>query len=153
MSKGVTKRFVLRNDQVKANASRFIQEMSLGDGDTTLEVIVQKHRAKRSLSQNAMYWDWITIIGDSLGYSKDAQHGILKVRFLLPILVRDDPDVAALAERVQGNESLLSNMLSTSDLSVKQFTEYLDDINEFAGRMGIRLPHPEDVHYREKGYV
>lgn len=143
------KRFVLRDDSIKRNAIAFIDSMNVGG--KVLEVVIQPHKRDRSTAQNALMWQWVTIIANELGHSKTEQHEQFKRFYLLPILMRDDPDVDRLA-RVLGHErDNLALVLSTTDLNTKQFTEYLNDIAHFAGELGIMLPHPEDTYYEAMG--
>lgn len=141
------KRFVLRDEGVLKNAIAFLSSMNLGG--KTLEVVIQPYKRNRSGEQHRYYWKIVTVIANDLGHSKDEQHEQFKLFYLLPILVRDDPDVTALYERVGTEKDRLAKLLSTTDLSVGQMTEYLEDVIHFAGQLGIMVPHPED-EYRER---
>ena len=39
-------------------------------------VTIKKYQKQRSLPANNLYWKWLTIIGNEIGYSKDEMHDI-----------------------------------------------------------------------------
>lgn len=108
--------------------------------DGSYKVEVKKVTSKRSLAQNALYWEWMTIIGDSTGYRKDEIHDLMRYAHLEPI-----------TKEVMGQ--VITELPSTTKLSTKDFTEYLNLIENWASDMGIVLPHPEDLYYKAMGYM
>lgn len=121
------------------------------------EVIIREAKRDRSADQNALYWQWLTIIGSELGMTKDELHEQCKSRHLVPIFTRDNEDYAAMVAAVQAVRSQgmiaeadalwsqVVRMTSTTDCSVRQMTEYLNEIERGAGGLGIRLPHHGDI--------
>uniref|UniRef100_A0A6M3JJE1 Putative lambda recombination protein n=1 Tax=viral metagenome TaxID=1070528 RepID=A0A6M3JJE1_9ZZZZ len=120
------------------------------------EVVVRPKEIKRSIVQNSLYWMWITIIANELGETKEAIHIRYKRKILIHIFERDDPEYAEMIEAVRTVHKSgmkveaikLSNQIvkltSTTQTDVKQFTEYLNDIEKDAMGIQIALPHPED---------
>ena len=101
----------------------------------TLEL---KRKTKhRSNNQNALYWKWMTIVGQEIGYSKDEMDLVFKDKFLAPKIV------------TVGDEE--HKLYSTSGMDTKGMTGYLKLIDMFCARdLGIVLPHPEDQHYESR---
>lgn len=119
-------------------------------------VVVQPHRMDRSAAQNSLYWMWLTIIGNERGETKDDMHLEYKEKFLVYIYERDDPEYAEMIEAVRKVyragmkteakqlQKQIIELTSTTRANVKQFTEYLNDIERDAFKMDIILPHPKD---------
>lgn len=75
-----------------------------------VEIVAKQRRRKRSVQANAFYWGYVLIeIAEAAGYSKDEAHDALKYEFL-----REDGD------------GPLVKVKSTADLSVEEFSEYLE---------------------------
>ena len=113
---------------------------------------VLQRAEQRTLSQNSMYWLWLTEIGRSTGNTKDDLHERFKRHYVLPVLVRDDPEYGGFLDQVQGlgadaYAEFIRRHISTTDLSVKQFGEVLDEIHVDASQRGIRLTNPDDLMY------
>ena len=145
------KRFVIRDEKTRQTAARFVGSIA---SDQPLQVDIKPFKKNRSVAQNALYWQWVTIIGGEIGMTKEEQHKQLKEMYLLPILERDDPDVERMAQimKAQDNVGRLAAVLSTTHLNVKQFTEYLQDVESFASELGIMLPAPADQYYEAMGW-
>ena len=111
-------------------------------------VEIRPYKKNRSEQQNRYYWAIITIIAADLGLSKEEMHEEYIERFLVPIFIRDDAGYAEMVETVVAAGSGLMRQVvkltSTTQCSVKQFGEYLDEIKGNAFSLGIRLPALED---------
>ena len=85
----------------------------------------------RTLPQNALMWKWIQIIGDDLGYTSEELHEAFKSKFL------------GIEKRktIFGKEYETLN--STTELTTKEFSEYMDKIQAFAMMHDITLPQPD----------
>lgn len=128
------------------DTEKFFAERVLGE---RVWLKVLKDGEQRTLSQNSLYWLWLTEIGRQRGHTKDDLHERFKRHYVLPVLVRDDPDYGAFLDKVQGlgaeaYEEFVRRHISTTDLSVKQFTEVLNEIHVDASQRGIRLTNPDD---------
>lgn len=119
------------------------------------EVVIREHVRDRSASQNALYWKWLTVIGNELGESKEDVAERYKDGFLVQIYERDNPEYA---EMIQSLRSIWSQgmkteavslrkkivaLTSTTTATVKQMTEYMQSIEHHAASLGIRLPFNE----------
>jgi len=99
--------------------------------DKPWEVTVGRKTHRRSLSQNALYWKWMDVVGGELGYAKTEVHEIYREMFLAPI------------ERRMGDK-VVTFRPSTSDLTTADMQEYMDHVYRHAtGELGIMLPVPE----------
>ena len=98
------------------------------------EVIVEMkpNTMSRSTKQNALYWKWLGVLTET-GNSQGALHQYLAQEFLSPV-----------AEDIQGQTVLV--IKSTTTLTVKEFAEYLEHVQEFAEGLGCILPRPEDLY-------
>lgn len=123
---------IIHNESDKDRAIKYIQALNI---DKPWAVDIKLYKKNRSLSQNKLYWKWITRIGDSIGYERDELHAIIADKFL--------PD-----EIVEYGGKQIKKDKSTSRLNTKEFTEYLEKIDRFAAaELGIVLPSPEDLYY------
>jgi hypothetical protein len=98
-------------------------------------VSIEKGKPKRSNAQNRLYWSWVSIIAEEVGYTKTQMHLILADRFLDKIEFTTK----------KGKEII--QIPSTRDLNVMQFVDYLyeiEDMFEGSGEWNIRLPRGED---------
>jgi len=117
--------FVLKNDNVKNNCIEKIKSL-----DGVWDVFIEEHGSLRSKAQNSLYWKWLTIIGNDIGYHKDDMHFVFGMMYL-----------ECEKRNIMGFERMV--VPSTTSLSVKRFTDYLRQIEAFAVENGIRLPHPD----------
>ena len=120
------------------------------------EIIIQEHKRNRSVEANALYWKWLTIIGNELGESKEEIHERYKDKFLVQIYERDNPEYAEMIQSLrsiwqQGMKSEALNLrkrivalTSTTTATVKQMSEYMTSIEHDAASLAIMLPHPDD---------
>jgi hypothetical protein len=99
---------------------------SLPDGDYTIEVY--KIKSSRSLEQNALYWKWIKVISEDLGYYPEELHEAFIEQFA-PVYTARDLNGKPKQKRTR-----------TSNMSVEQMGKYLDRISHFCAEHSIRLP-------------
>ena len=127
---------IIRDEDDKGRAISRLKSLNI---DRPWLVDVKPYRKNRSLSQNKLYWKWITCIGDSIGYERDELHAIMADKFL--------PD-----EIVEYGGKQIKKDKSTSRLNTKEFTTYLEQIDRWAAiEMGIVLPCPSDVYEEAMG--
>lgn len=89
-----------------------------------LVIEIKRRRPKRKTDQNALYWTWLQVIGDELGYDRDELHNALRAKFL---------------DRTTGPFGI-PVPVSTTSLTVGEFSEYLNKVERFAAEYGIALP-------------
>ncbi len=141
---------IIRSQADAKRAQAIIQHAEI-DAEHPIEVVVRPYVRTRSQEQNKCYWKWLAIISEETGQDVESLHFEMKRRYLAPILRRDDP---VFAERVDAvinfraigqheaadcMRSHLVDMMSTSGLKVKQFMEYLNEIERFGAEYGIVL--------------
>lgn len=85
----------------------------------------------RSIRQNALYWEWVTIIGDTFGNAKEEMHTILK-------------GLVGHKKEVKVGKKLYMIPRSTSSYSKGEMVEYMFNVKVWASQEGITLPSPED---------
>lgn len=147
------KTFVIRDRDVIARLSAYLEAQPL---EPLLEISVTLHHKDRTLAQNSLYWEWNTLISNEWGWTKNDVHKHFIERHLVKIYERDEEGYAAMLEAVRKvhrsgakkeakimADYVLDNT-STTSANVKQFTEYLSDIEKDMISKGISLPHPED---------
>jgi hypothetical protein len=126
--------FKLRKGKNKEEAIRFIRE--LDDGESW-DVKVTKKRWRRSISQNSLYWLWLTCIEQETGNDRNDLHEFFKAKFLG-------------FEEINVLDHLVTRVVSTTQKNTLQFKEYLDKIQLFASvELGIELPDPESKYWNE----
>lgn len=144
---------ILKSELHRETAVNAIAALPL---EPVYEIIIREHKKDRSAEQNALYWKWLTVIGNELGEPKEDIAERYKDKFLVQIYERDNPEYAEMvqslrniwlqgmkAEAVNLRKKIVS-LTSTTTANVKQMTEYLENIERDAANLSIRLPYPED---------
>lgn len=95
---------------------------------------------KRSLPQNNLYWEWMTRLGQHFSksgakYSSEEMHDLMRHKFL------------GYVNKKIGNTELQPQLRSTTDLTKKEFSEYMMKIEVWAAEHGCLLPYPADNEY------
>ena len=124
-----------------------------------LVVRIDQKQDDRSKAQNRLYWMWMNQWSKRQGTDKDTEHLYFKKHMLARIYARDDVGqyratfnaVKVLKEQnhpmYQQVADGLNELISTTDASVDQFTEYLNDIHAFCNKHGCWLNTPDDLKY------
>ncbi|MDR0068944.1 hypothetical protein RFX60_17050, partial [Acinetobacter sp. 11520] len=101
--------------------------------------------------------DWLNQWAKSQGKDKDYEHLFFKKNFLAKIYDCDDvgqykKTFKAVRELKDSNHPLyqdvasgLCELMSTTDASTVQLTEYLNDIHAFCNKNGCYLETPDDL--------
>ena len=131
---------------------------ALSDGKPLVVRIDQKQE-DRSKAQNRLYWLWVAQWAKRQGTDKDTEHLFFKKQFLARIYDRDEVGqyrntfaaVKFLKDQkhpmYQQVADGLNELITTTDASVEQFTEYLNDIHAFCLKHGKYLSTPDDLMY------
>lgn len=153
--------FVIKSFEEVGRAIAYIHKHhadALSDGKPLVVRIDQKQE-DRSKAQNRLYWMWMNQWSKHQGTDKDTEHLFFKKQFLARIYYRDDVGqyrktfaaVRALKEEknpmYQAVADGLNELITTTDASVEQFTEYLNDIHAFCLKHGKHLSTPDDLMY------
>jgi hypothetical protein len=97
------------------------------------KVTVERHKKKRSLSANALYWKWLGVISDETGHDTDELHEFFKAKF------------CPIKEKTIADEPMLYR--STAKLDTAEMSAYMDKVYAFSiSTLGILLPLPEEQH-------
>jgi hypothetical protein len=120
-------RIIIRGEQQRTHAINRLTALKL-DPDAPMEVVIKPYKRSRSLEQNDLYWRWLSLMGDDLGYTKDEMHEEMMRQHLTPLSINTPAGIV--------------EVYSTKKLKVKEMSEYLNKINITAGQMGIALPLP-----------
>lgn len=149
------KTFVIRSPDEIKRVTAYLEAQPL---DPLLEVEVKLHKKDRSLAQNSLYWQWITLISNEWGWTKDDTHDHFKGKHLVKIYERDEEGYASMIQtlrlvytkgmkqKAQALFKEIARMTSTTSATTKQFTEYLGDIEKEMIGKGFPLPHPDDYN-------
>ena len=84
----------------------------------------------RNIAQNRLYWSWIGIIEKETGNDSEALHAMMKKKFLSKRKL----------VKLNGKRTYSNIEWSTTELSVKKFTEFLDKVHLFFSESGYYLP-------------
>lgn len=103
-----------------------------------------KKKLKRSDAMNALYWVWLQVICKDLGYTKEELHEVLKAEWMSEFR---EP------EFIEYNGKKIQRHWSTTDLSVGEFTGWLNKVEELAGKLNITLPYPDDIYGHAMGHL
>ena len=93
-------------------------------------VVIQVNEAQdvRSNQQNRLWWQWMEIIADELGYNSEEIHEIVKYKFLI------------YEETIEGDSHQI--IKSTSTLTKKEFNRLTQDVYYWANdTFNINLPN------------
>lgn len=124
-----------------------------------LRVVIDQKQDDRSTAQNRLYWMWLGQIERKNGTDKDQLHYEFKKKFLIYIYRRDDQQFAEMCHaiaKVKQSEpdeyetigKQVIRLCSTTKLSVKQMTEYLNYVHDFAVvKLGVHLTVPDDLKW------
>ena len=124
-----------------------------------LRVVIDQKQDDRSTAQNRLYWMWLGQIEKKTGQDKDSLHYEFKKRFLIYIYRRDDQEFAEMCDaiaKVKQSEpdeyetigKQVIRLCSTTKATVKQMTEYLNYVHDFAvTQLNVFLTVPDDLKW------
>jgi len=114
-------RVIYRDKPKEAIFRTLVQNFFNNNPDCEVATIsITKDKPKRSDAQNRLFHTWRDIIAEEMGESKEEAKKQIKKKF---------------------------NVVSTKDLEVEEFVEFLRDIDDFfGGEYQIKLPRNEDYH-------
>lgn len=89
------------------------------------DIEVKEFKSNRSVAQNKRYWRLINELGSYLGYEPEEMHQMMKYKYL------------SYKQEMLGDEMVV--IPSTSDLTIKEFIEYCNNVEKFAISLGFTL--------------
>lgn len=133
----ILRKYVLRSDAIVEGAREFIGELPR---EPLYEVVIQPYRVKRSIAQNSLLHFWMRHISDWYYHT----HGQLiapevwKIFFKRHFLGQEHHEMLG---------ETWDETRHTSDLSVKEMGEFLNNIDHYCGsEFGMSLPRPDIWH-------
>jgi len=144
----VKETFHLASERVSKRLTEIITTLPK---DGTLDVVIQDHKDDRSLSQLRLKWLWMTEFGAHYGETKERSNQIYKWKCMRPILIRDDKTgvMADLFNRAAESPAMAKkfcDLIHTDEMDMGQMAESLTEFDNWAGRNGIVLTHPDDLY-------
>jgi len=131
---------VIHRDKGKAHILQMMCRDFFSANDVEEAVVeIKPNKLTRSNAQNNLYWEWVSLVSDELGYTKDETHALLRDKFL------------GYNEYKNKKGSEIKELRSTTKLNTKDFTNYLEQIDILMAEYGITLPRPEDLYYKAMG--
>jgi hypothetical protein len=158
--------FILDSDRKHFHCQKTIDGLPT---DGSMMVTISPVDTTRRGAQNSLYWTWMTDLAATreeayAGSTKNEWHDHFKEKALLNIFIRDNTNgtaesMAAVYEAGVSCGPTIHAVLkkavvdgiSTTQASVKQFTEYLSDIQRFCDSTGVRLRTNTDDFNRAMG--
>lgn len=96
----------------------------------------------RSQRQNKLYWMWMTLIADEIGHTKEEMSEILQQAIL---------GETSFVSKLDGES--ITKQKRAKQLSTSEFSNFLEQIEYWAGEYGMKLPKPEDLYLRSMGVI
>jgi hypothetical protein len=111
--------------------AHFVSEVKKYFKDTNVEFICRRKRSHRSDKQNRLWWLYMTILSNEIGYTKEEIHEICKFKFLK----REKVD--------ETTGEVLEYLGSTAKLNKSDFADMTSDLIQWAAEtFKIVLPMP-----------
>ena len=154
-------RQILRCESDRAQASRMLQARRL---DEPQEIIIRQYVPDHSGAQQRFYREIERRIYEYTGDSPDRMSGILKEKFMVPILLEDNTKTKFHRmfnllqeykklysyERAKAIWSVYVSELSTKELNMSQMSEFIESCLNFAAEHGIVIETPDELRNRRK---
>ena len=119
---------ILKGKIIFDDKAKFIDEVAKIDDDVRIVIEVREAKDVRTNSQNRLWWKWMQILGDNLGYSKTEIHDIAKYKFLLK------------EEMIDGE--IHQSLKSTTTLTKSEFNKLTQEVFYWANdTFQINLPN------------
>lgn len=108
--------------------AKFIKDVSEFHEGARVVIQVNEAQDVRSNQQNRLWWVWMSILGNELGYTTEEMNETLKYKFLL------------YEETIEGDTHQI--IKSTSTLTKKEFNQLTNDVYYWANdTFNINLPN------------
>lgn len=123
----------VKNGNLQKNIKELIAKELLHFEGKRIEITIEKVSSRRSKQQNRLWWLYIKIISDEIGYNKDELHEIAKFKFLKKEAV------------IEQTGEIMEYIGSTAKLNKSDFAELVNNLQRWAAEtFNIVLPDPED---------
>ena len=119
---------IIKGKIIFDDKAKFLNEVGEFIEGSRIVMEVKEAKDVRTNQQNKLYWSWIKIIGDNLGYTAEETHNLIKYKFLLR------------EEIIEGETNFY--LKSTSSLSETEFVKLTQDVLFWANdTFNINLPN------------
>lgn len=131
---------------------------AMNDGKPLVVRVDQKQETLSS-AQRRLYWLWMTEYGKAKGFDKEEASAFFKYKYLSIIYNRDNvgeyPETFRTmrelkqsgASQYEALRQFVANRISITEATTKQIAEYLNDIELFCIKDGVKLTCPDDLKY------
>jgi hypothetical protein len=118
-----TKRWILRTPDVLENCVNGLKQLP---DDEIWEVVAKPYKLNRSVEQNALMWQLLTLLADHTAHSKDEMYTITTEMFLAPTVVE-----------FRGQ---IHRRYSTSKLKIGEMSEFIERLYQLSAEEGLYMP-------------
>ena len=119
---------IIKMGKLTLNNNRLFKDGLKEFDGKEVEIRIRERSNSRSKEQNSLYWQWINILSNEIGFTKTEMHELIKYKFLKRNIVNDD-----------GGEEII--IKSTTTLTVKEFNQLMNDLLYWSNdTLGINLP-------------
>ena len=131
---------------------------AINDGKP-LRVVIDRKEDKLSDAQRRLYWLWMTEYSKQRGLDKEEASAFFKYKYLSIIYNRDNvgeyPETFRVMRDLKKSGSsdyeplrqFVSNRMSITEATTKQMAEFLNDIEMWCLKDGVKLTCPDDLKY------
>ena len=131
------RQFILRDEQIRQNAARFINELPINDQPFT--VTVERYKKRRSVEANNRYWAILTFI------AAEAYRLKITDKYYEPEYFHEHFKREFLGKRVVINGDILILPESTANKSTTEFSDFVTQVEAWAAQNGILIPNEEFI--------
>jgi len=121
-------KYILRNDKVAETCVAKILGIKTNQ-EEPYEVVIQKYKSKRSTEQNNRYWMLLREFSKETGHTPEELHNIMSAEIL---------GYESFDSKI--SDKTLTIPKSTTSLSVEEFGEYMQRVEQFMAEYGIIVP-------------
>jgi len=124
-----------------------------------LVVTITCKQESLSAAQRRLYWLWMTECGNHRGLDKEEASSFFKYKYLSVIYNRDNvgeyPETFRTmkelkktgASQYEALRQFVANRISITEATTKQMKEFLNDIEVWCLKDGVKLTCPDDLKY------
>jgi len=142
-----TRTIYLRGKQQEETLLQLIPALPL-DEEKPLQVIIREAVDERSLAQNKLMWAMINDVSDQVWLNRRKYLPDVWNIYFKQLFLPDYPEEGITrvnyckwGKGMEGEQVLIG---STTDLTIKGMTKYLDEINRYASEYGVVFSHFEE---------
>lgn len=118
----------IQNGKIKFDDMDYFIEDVKAHESKRIEIFIDEYIPKRTISQNKYYRVLLKYLSEATGHTSREMGLEMKKRFL---------------------KDINCNVISTADLTKKEFTEYLDKVIQFGAEQGIILPAINELSFHQ----